>query len=254
MTMTSGFDGAANGSGLLARLDPRTRLLAALALAATTASLPSVGPAVLALALAVGFAIVAGIDRRETLHRLAHVEGFMLVLLVVLPFVVPGRPLLSVGTLVASVEGATRALVIALKVNAAVLFVLALVAPLGTAAVGRALHRLGVPDKLVQLFLFTVRYIDVFAAERTRLTTAMKVRGFVPRFDRHSLTTWGRLIGTLVLRSVERAERVARAMRLRGFDGRIHRVDSLAFGRADVMAGAGVAVACALLLIAGRLT
>ncbi len=46
------------------------------------------------------------------------------------------------------------------------------------------------------------------------------MRGYRNRASRHSYRTVGHVTGILLVRGVERAERVSQAMRCRGFDGR----------------------------------
>ena len=73
-----------------------------------------------------------------------------------------------------------------LKSNAIACVFLSLVATLPAATLGHALERLGCPDKLVFLFLFTGRYIHLLAAEWEDLVTAARLRGFRPRTDLHT--------------------------------------------------------------------
>jgi len=93
---------------------------------------------------------------------------------------------------------------------------------LGTAplhATARAARALGCPGTLVQIFLMSYRYIFLLLDELNRLRVALRVRGFRNRANRHSYRTAGQAIGTLIVRGADRAERVAHAMRCRGFDG-----------------------------------
>jgi cobalt/nickel transport system permease protein len=98
--------------------------------------------------------------------------------------------------------------------------------------------------------LFTVRYIAVLGEEAARLRTAMRARAFEPRTDRHTLTTYGYLVGMLLVRAAERAERVLEAMKCRGFEGRWPVLDQPHLGRADAVAAAGATGVVVLLLIA----
>lgn len=165
------------------------------------------------------FGKLTGITFREQQHRLIHVEGFMLALFLLLPLTVPGHPLLELGPLTFSAEGTWRAFTIALKVFATVLVVFVLLGSLEPVRLARALAALGVPVKLVHLMLFSIRYIAVFRREIARLTDAMRARAFAPSSNVHTLATYGNLIGMMVVRSIERAERVDEAMRCRAFSG-----------------------------------
>jgi cobalt/nickel transport system permease protein len=154
-----------------------------------------------------------------------------------------------VGPFTASEAGCLRAAAIALKANAILVAALALLGTLDASRVGHALHRLHVPASLVQLFLFTVRYLGRLEEEFARLRKAMRARAFRPRSDRHSWRSLGQLAGMLLVRSAARAERVMQAMRCRAFTGRLHVLDELRWRAAD-----GVFAAVFGLGIAGLVT
>jgi cobalt/nickel transport system permease protein len=238
------------GTSPLATLDPRTRILAAVAWAVVVVGLSNLAVLAVAVVTALAAARVAALPARPTAAKVMTMDGFVVALLVMLPFTTPGTPVAALGPLTASAEGVELALAIALKANAVVLMLLALVGTLEPPTLGHALHRLAVPAGLVHLMLFTVRYIAVLGAEATRLRTAMRARAFAPRTDRHTLATYGYLVGMLLVRAAERAERVLDAMKCRGFDGRLVALTSFRFARADALAAAGAGVVLGLLVTA----
>lgn len=217
--------GGAVRASLVSRLDPRARVVAAGLFALAVVALRQPAAAGLALMVALLAAIAAGLEARATLRRLAALDGLMVAALATLPFTVPGTPILSVGGFAATQEGLLRALLILLKANAVLLMVQALIGTIDSVALGLALRRLGAPEKLVQLYLFTIRYLDVLGREYRRLRLAMRARAFRMRADRHTWRSVGYLFGMLMVRSVERSERIVRAMRCRGFDGRFPSLD-----------------------------
>lgn len=219
------------------RLDARLRILALAAFALLAVSLSHWPTLLAALTVAATLAFNAALPLRATLKALLVLDGFMLLALLLLPFTLPGEPLLSIGPLVASLEGVLRALAIAIKANAVLLAALALVGSLETVALGHALHHLRLPDKLIQLFLFTIRYIDLLGREYQRLRQAMRARAFVARSDWHTWRSYGYLFGMLLVRALARAERVQAAMRCRGFDGHYHRFRHPAAGLHDLRFG-----------------
>lgn len=234
----------------VATLDPRARLLiAAAGLAAIIAVTRLDVEAALAV-LALAAARLAGVSFREIAHRLGHVEGFVAVLLVLLPLTLPGPTLLALGPVSLSAPGVTRALLLALKLNAAALVLLTLIGGLAPVRLGQALAALGLSDRLVQILLFAVRYVALLRDETDRLLTALKARGFRPTTSRHTLATLGLVLGTLLVRALERAERVGEAMRCRGFAGRFATATLPPLGRADIGAVA-LAAGLACLAIAG---
>ncbi|RLL64666.1 cobalt ECF transporter T component CbiQ [Paenirhodobacter hankyongi] len=199
--------------------DLRLRLVAAVLLVLAASQLAHLGPAMAALALALLLALAARPDR-ALWRRLRHVEGFVALLLLTLPFAVPGAPLLTLGPLSASLEGLSRAALLAAKVTTAALVLLALLGTVEPIRLGAALHALRLPEPLVRLFVLTLRYLGLIGDEARRLREAMRARAFRARTDRHTWRSFGNLIGMLLVRALDRARRVEEAMRLRGFSGR----------------------------------
>ena len=234
----------------LAKLDPRARVGALVAFAVGVVALERIGTVALALAAAAATALLLRLPAATALRRLLAAQASLALLLVTIPFSVPGEPLLRLGPLVASDAGLLRAATIALKANAVLLSALALLGTLDASRVGHALHRLHAPASLVHLLLFTVRYLGRLEEEFGRLRNAMRARAFRPRSDRHTWRSLGQLAGMLLVRSAARAERVMQAMRCRGFTGRLHVLDELRWRAADgvfaAVFGLGVAGLVAL--------
>lgn len=234
------------------RLAPRTRVLASLAVVLALVATRS--PLVLAAALAVlGLAAgLSGHSVRALLHRLAHVEGFLVVLLILLPLTVPGPALAAFGPVAISEPGLIRAGTIFLRVNGAALAVFTLLGGLEPIRFGHALARLGLPEKLVHLLLFTARRVTEVREEATRLHETLRARGFRATTSRHGLRTLAHVAGRLVVAAIERAERVDEAMRCRAFAGRYALVDETRFGAVDLVFAVGLSVALTLLLATDR--
>lgn len=228
--------------------DLRLRLVAAAVLAAASSQLHAPAAAAAALALAVAVALAARTPG-ALWRRALHVEGFVILLVVTLPFAVPGEAMLSVGPLSASAEGFARAGLLALKISASVIFILALLGPAEPIRLGAALHALRAPEGLVRMLVLTLRYLGLAREEARRLQDAMRLRGFRPRSNRHTWRTYGNLVGMLLVRALERGERIEEAMRCRGFVGRFPHAgfappparDWAGFATLTLLAAAGLA-------------
>lgn len=228
----------------LAPADLRLRLLAALVLAMVLSQLQRPLTAATALALLAALALA---DRMPAARwrRLLHVEGFVLLLAISLPLTLPGPALLHLGPLPLSADGLARAGLLALRISAAALALLWLLGGSDPMRLGGALRALRVPERLVRLFLMTLRHTALIGAEARRLQEAMRARSFRPRSNRHSWRSLGNLVGMLLVRALERASRIEEAMRCRGGAGRFPgsalprpaRRDWLAFGLLLVAAG-----------------
>ena len=111
---------------------------------------------------------------------------------------------------------------------------LILVAITGFQAICQALEKLGMPRTLVVQLSFLYRYIFVLTDEGVRTARARQLRSFGKRGC--GVGQFGTLIGHLLLRTWERAERIHMAMRVRGFSGEIRSCPSGArFGRNELL-------------------
>jgi cobalt/nickel transport system permease protein len=230
------------------RLDPRGRLIAALAFAVLLAVCRRPAVCLAGLCLALVLWPLARLPLVATLKRFAAFNTFMLMLILLLPWGESGRPGWQLGPFCYSWEGLGRAVTIAVRGNAIVLVYTALVSTMNPFVLGHALDHLFVPRKLTLLYCLTVRYVGTLKQEYDRLRTAMRVRGFRSRTDLHTFRSLGHLVGMLLVRSFDRSERVWAAMKCRGFRGTFWLLDHFAFTRRDLVF---VVVAVAALLIIG---
>ncbi len=175
-------------------------------------------PVLLAALLAV--VLTAGVPLGYLARRM-WIEVPFLVFAVLLPFVATG-PRVEVGFLSLSEPGLVAAGGLAAKGTLGVLASLTLAATTEPADVLRGLRRLRMPDLLVQIMSFMLRYLDVVTADLGRMTTSMRSRGSDPRSPRH-WPALARSMGALFIRSYERGERVHLAMLSRGYDGELPR-------------------------------
>ena len=199
-------------------IEMRLRISATFVAVAAISQLQSLevsGAMVIAVLLAVAYATP---DARLW-RRLLHVEAFVLLLFLTMPFTMAGQPIFSFGPLSASVEGVWRAVLIASKVMSSVILMVLLLGDIEPARLGAALRGLHVPERLIRLFVMTVRYTAILREEALRLHEAMRARGFQPCSNRHTWRCYGNLIGMLLVRALARAQRVEEAMLCRGYTG-----------------------------------
>lgn len=236
-------------SSMIDPVDARVRVVVACLFALVVVSSSQFTVLISGLVLSLLLVLIARLNLKRTLRRVIAMDMFMVFLIAVLPFTTPGEPLFTVGGLVASKDGLFHALIIALKANAVVLCLLSLVGTLSATTLGHALAHLRVPDKLVHLMLFTVRYLDVIGQEYKRMRRAMQARAFVMRTNRHTWRSVGYLVGMLLVHSLERSERIMDAMKCRGFSGRFYLLDEMTLSALDYRFMALAAVS--LLTLAG---
>lgn len=235
------------GATWVHRLDPRTRICAAMALAAGISL--AVSPGVLAAGLAAGAGLVlcARLPARRLGARMLRINLLLAVVAVTLPLQAKAA---SHAGFAENTFGMTAAgpwlLALTLKANAIVLAVSALMGTIEPFMLARALRLLRVPRTLTHLLWFTMRYVTLLSDEYRALLRAMKARAFRPRANRHTYRTYASLIGMLLVRSLDRAERVVGAMRCRGFRGEFPAFHPMAMTSRDLR----FSVAAALVLLA----
>ncbi len=123
---------------------------------------------------------------------------------------------------------------------------LALVACTGMNRLSAALGQLGVPRVFVVQVLFLYRYLFVVSGQAVTMKRSAEIRSAGRPLR---LRVYGSMVGHLLLRSLDRAERIHRAMAARGFDGEVRVLRPSSFGWPD----AGFAAACILFFLSARL-
>ena len=113
-----------------------------------------------------------------------------------------------------------------------------LVAVTGFPAICEALEKLGMPKVFAVQLLFLYRYIFVLTDEGVRTARARQLRAFGKRGL--GLRQFGSMVGHMLLRTWDRAERIHMAMLARGFSGEFHSSRSHShFGRPEIIFMAG---------------
>jgi cobalt/nickel transport system permease protein len=105
---------------------------------------------------------------------------------------------------------------------------LILISLTGFNAVCMALEKLGVPRPFVIQLLFLYRYLFVLIDEASRMVRARSLRSFGS--SGMDFKIFASLIGQLLLRTLDRAQRIHLAMCCRGFDGHIRINRPMKFG------------------------
>lgn len=109
---------------------------------------------------------------------------------------------------------------------------LILIALTGFDAVCMSLQKLGVPRPFVVQLLFLYRYLFILIEEASRMVRARSLR----MFDSHGMPfkIFVPLLGQLLMRTLDRAQRIHLAMCCRGFDGIIRINRPMKFGLKEI--------------------
>ena len=188
-------------------LDARTKLIGFIALAAAVLYIPP-GNSVAFFAAFFLLAIFAGISQIP----LPYIVGRTLV---ILPFVL----LAALAAPWGGKDGWTRLAVLVLRSTLCLLVLILLTNTTRFVELLRGLRKLGCPQILVVNLSFLYRYIFVLSDEIMRMRQARDSRRVGRVAISTEMKTLGSMLGTLMVRSFERADRLYQAMVSRGFSG-----------------------------------
>ncbi len=247
--MALDIDRYANVASPIQRWDPRVKIVALGLLIIAIALLKSLPMAVAALVFAAVILGISALPMHFVSHGLAFVLFFLLPFFVVMPLTYPGEAAFHIIGLPFAWEGLRIASLIFMKALAIVVVSFAVFGSSRFDVSMIALQRLKCPKIMVQMLLFTYRYTFLFLDELKRMYTSMRVRGFVARTDRRTLRVFGHFVGTLLVHSFERTERVYKAMLSKGYQGELHSMVTFQSNASDY-AKAVVVAMIAIVLVA----
>lgn len=214
-------------------LTPRTAVWAFLAYAALLA--------VVAAASRVRFGFIAA--------RLAAIVPFIL-FAVLIPFVASGERIDVLGVSV-SEAGLWGAWNIVAKATIGATATILLAATTDVPDLLRGMSVLRVPPVLIAIAGFMIRYLELIGGELGRMRTAMRARGYEPRWL-WQVRPIAAASGALFVRSYERGERIYGAMVARGYDGTMPALDRRSSGGwslALLLPGSALVIAVAALVL-----
>ncbi len=234
----------ANSNTILHRIDPRIKVLVASTFVICVVSFDKYTISAM-LPFVLFFVIMMG---------LAEIPAFFLLKKIVLvsPFAImvgmfnplfDQQPIMVLGTI--TITGGWISFVsILLRFSLSVGAVFVLIASTGFNTICLAMVKLGMPKVFAVQLLMLYRYIFVLIEEGLRIYQAMTLRSFHGRTI--AMKTYIHLAGQLLLRTLDRAQRIHLAMICRGFDGNIRIRQSLKMAKIDLFF---LAVCFAILLL-----
>ena len=219
------------------RLDPRAKLITTLVFIGTVVSFGKYEiSALIPFLLYPVFLMAAGnLPAGYILRKILLVSPFALVVGIFNPLL-DQEILMTLGKVSLSggwVSFLSILLRFTLTVGAAMVFI----AVTGFNAVCLAMERLGAPRFFTIQLLFLYRYLFVLVEEALRMVRARSLRVFDGKGM--GLAAYGSLLGHLLLRTLDRAQRIHSAMWCRGFDGSIRIMKPLSMGGREVLFMAG---------------
>lgn len=211
---------------IIHKLDTRVKILSVIGFIMISSSLQSASGLAAGAAFILFLLMAVGAPLSLVGRRLAWVMLFGGAMLVLFPFITPGRESFSWQAgflnLTATEEGILKASLLFLRLLSAVLAVTLLNATTSFREILHGFRKLHMPGLLVDIIEFTVRYFFVLGDELNRMKLARQARAYdlgKSIFRKNSFKTIAQMISVLLLRSMGRAERVYLAMLARGYHG-----------------------------------
>jgi cobalt/nickel transport system permease protein len=233
------LDRLSYGDTAVHRLDPRAKVTATILFAATVVSFPKyeILPLLPFFLFPVLIGAIGDIPAGFIAKKVAAVSPFAVFVGIFNPLFDSSTVAIAPGVAISAgwISFASILLKFLLTISAALL----LIATTSFPGICRGLRRLGLPALFVSQLLFLYRYLFVLMEEAMRVARARDMRSFGSRGT--GVRVFIRVLGTLFLRTVERAERIYNAMLARGFRGEVPSIRPESFRPRDA---AFVAAAC----------
>ncbi len=245
--------------------DARLKLSALLIFMLSTALLPAGAWAAYILLAAVLFSsmLLSQIPFGLLLRRSFVLELPLVLVVLPLLFKPGGSELLHLQaagqSLVMTSDGLLRFSSILLKMGLSIQAAVLLSAVTRFEDVLVGLSGLGYPKLLNAILALMWRYMFILAAEARRMLAARTARSGRPAYAGSKgggffwgVRVTGGMAGTLLLRSLERAERVYQAMKARGYDGEVRALEARQLSAGEKRKIVAMAMVALLLLLAAR--
>ncbi len=127
------------------------------------------------------------------------------------------------------------ALLIVLRANALILFTLLIFHDKTLFDIAASLHTLKVPDKLISLFFFVGKFVIIIKDEFETTKKVMKIRNFKSKSNAFSYKIYANVIGMMIVKCFDRAEKLKNSMILRNFQGKIYQSKIDKFSKIDFL-------------------
>lgn len=150
------------------------------------------------------------------LRRLKVPALFIFIMAFILLFFTPGQAIGELGPLTVTRDGLESALLMVGRLAAILTLMVILFSTSTIQDVLAVMQSLGIPELMIDMLMFTHRYLHETAAMFRQMKTAMVLRGFEGN-RLQALYTYSYLAGTILVRSYEQSQRVYQAMIMRGY-------------------------------------
>jgi cobalt/nickel transport system permease protein len=204
------------------RIDPRVKLLCAVALLLMVISSQQIGFPLLVSLLCLGICLALGVSIKTMLFRFSEPAFIATTVLILKLFFAGNQPLFSFSIAGFELIGHRDGLMEGVRIASRIVGGVSLLAVVGFSTpfteLMAALSWLKVPQVLIDVALFAWRYLFLLMEDAQVVYNAQRNRlGYVGY--RRGLSSFGTLAGVLVLKAFDNSQSVTTAMVQRGYDG-----------------------------------
>ncbi len=157
--------------------------------------------------------IIGDLSIKNCIKRLKIVLFLLIIIGIANPIL--DRQVVAYIGIIPITTGMISALTLILKGIFAIISSYFLIVTTGVENICYALKKLHIPNILITIFMLIYRYIIVFLKEVQKIWIAYSLRA--PKQKGIHFKAWGSMIGSLMIRSIDKAEVIYQAMELRGF-------------------------------------
>jgi len=126
----------------------------------------------------------------------------------------------SISFIDITAAGAENAGLILIRATAAILMITVLLATTRFDDIVKVLYDLKMPIFLLQILIFSYRYIFVFSEEMENMKNSMAAKGFRPKLSMRMFSSIANMLGMLLIKSFERGDEVYKSMVAKGYTGK----------------------------------
>lgn len=216
--MRLGFDEYSHLDSPFHRWEPRCKFIGLMALIFAYSFVQDLRMLLAMVLVTSAIYIISKLPVSFMVMRLRYPSFFLLVVVLLLPFVSGQTVVMSIGPLDLRQEGLLAVLLIATRFLSILTIGLVLFSTAPFLTTIKAVRALGIPAVLADMALLSFRYLYEIADYLQTMETSMRLRGFRERrFSVHGIGVLASLGGSIMVRSYERSEWIYKAMILRGY-------------------------------------
>ncbi|WP_096201845.1 cobalt ECF transporter T component CbiQ [Bacillus sp. FJAT-45350] len=205
--------------------ESRAKLIAAILFIFGVISLTSTTFALIAYTTTVLSAIMMGIKIITLLTRYLLIAPFVLLMTI---------PLVFGGGFPLDPDRVSFALLIILKAVTSMTIITMILETQSVDQFMKSLADLKVPPIMITVLLLSYRYVYLFLDDIQKMQLALKTRFFKGGVSIKNLKVYGQLTGCLLIKSLDRSEKIYNAMASRGFNGTLRFKESSSISSVDI--------------------